>query len=92
MILDRKVTLIGAPLDLGGAVQGASLGPTAVRLAGLERRVRALGLDFEDLGDVPVPQPPSEEPPDPISTDLLHRAPRQTDQPPRAAATWSSQS
>ncbi|QDU67273.1 arginase [Engelhardtia mirabilis] len=65
MILDRKVSLIGAPLDLGGAVQGASLGPTAVRMAGLERRIRALDLDFEDLGDVPVAVPASGDPPEP---------------------------
>lgn len=65
MILDRKVSLIGAPLDLGGAQRGASLGPTAVRLAGLEARVRALGLEFEDLGDVPVPTPGTGDPPDP---------------------------
>jgi arginase len=65
MILDRKVSLIGAPLELGGQYQGTSLGPTAVRIAGLARRVRALGLDFEDLGDVPVPVPHQAEPPDP---------------------------
>ncbi|MHC4262382.1 MAG: arginase family protein, partial [Planctomycetota bacterium] len=70
MILDRKVSLIGAPLDLGGAQRGASLGPTAVRLAGLAQRVQALGLEFEDLGDVPVPEPASTEPADPSARFL----------------------
>lgn len=60
MILDRKVSLIGAPLSLGGSHPGAALGPIAVRLAGLESKVRALGLEFEDLGDIPVPRPVAE--------------------------------
>ncbi len=65
MILDRKVSLIGAPLGLGGAHPGASLGPIGLRLAGLEQRVRALGLDFEDTGDVAVPSVSSAAPKDP---------------------------
>ncbi len=55
MILDRKVTLIGAPLGLGGGHPGTSLGPIALRMAGIESRIRALGLDVEDFGDVPAP-------------------------------------
>lgn len=57
MILDRKVSLVGAPLGLGGVHPGASLGPVGLRLAGLEERVRALGLEFEDTGDIAVPDP-----------------------------------
>ena len=64
MILDRKVSLIGAPLGLGGGHSGTCLGPMAVRLAGLRERVEALGLDYEDLGDVPAPEPASTVPPD----------------------------
>lgn len=52
MILPRKVSVIGAPLGLGGAKTGASLGPTAIRLAGLVPRLERLGLDVRDTGDV----------------------------------------
>jgi len=45
-------------------VRGAALGPVAIRLAGLEERIRGLGLDFEDLGDVPVNDPGNVEPRD----------------------------
>jgi arginase len=65
MMLDRKVSLIGAPLGLGGGHPGTSLGPTGLRMAGLAKRVRALGLEFEDTGDLVVPCPTVEAPPDP---------------------------
>ena len=52
MILPRKVSVIGAPMGLGGAKTGASLGPIAIRLAGLIPRLEALGLDVRDTGDV----------------------------------------
>ncbi len=65
MILQRKVSLIGAPMGLGGTHPGAALGPMAMRLAGLEERIRALELDFEDLGDVPAPTLDLRAPTDP---------------------------
>jgi len=56
MILDRIVSLIGAPLDLGGVHRGTSLGPAALRLGGLAARLERLGLALQDRGDVPVPR------------------------------------
>jgi arginase len=56
MILDRIVSLIGAPLDLGGVHRGSSLGPAALRLGGLATRLERLGLAVHDRGDVPVPR------------------------------------
>lgn len=56
MILDRTIGLIGAPMDVGGVCRGASLGPDAVRIAGLVPRLRALGLTVVDRGDVPMPE------------------------------------
>src|ERR1700732_1326262 len=51
------VEIIGAPLDLGAGRRGVDMGPSAVRVAGLGRRLAALGYDVTDLGNVPVAQP-----------------------------------
>jgi arginase len=41
------------------------MGPSALRIAGIEEGIRRLGLDFEDRGNVAVPQPESRVPKDP---------------------------
>ena len=50
----RKIRVIGVPLDLGQSRRGVDMGPSAVRVAGLEARLEALGLIVEDGGNVPV--------------------------------------
>jgi arginase len=50
----RRVTLIGVPLDLGAGRRGVDMGPSAIRVAGVHERVRQLGLDVDDWGDLPV--------------------------------------
>jgi arginase len=52
-----KVLLVGVPLDLGGNRRGVDMGPSAVRITGLAQRIRALGHDVVDSGDVDVPLP-----------------------------------
>jgi arginase len=52
-----KVLLVGVPLDLGGNRRGVDMGPSAVRITGLAGRIRALGHDVIDSGDVDVPLP-----------------------------------
>jgi arginase len=47
-----KAAIIGAPLDLGAGRRGVDMGPSAIRYAGLEERLRALGLDCVDRGNV----------------------------------------
>lgn len=61
----EKVVLLGVPMDLGGGRRGVDMGPSAVRIAGLEAGVRRLGLEFEDRGNVAVPTPESREPRNP---------------------------
>lgn len=53
----NKVLLIGVPLDLGGNRRGVDMGPSALRITGLTERIRALGHDVVDSGDVSVPLP-----------------------------------
>lgn len=55
----KSVAIIGAPLDLGAGRRGVDMGPSAVRVAGLGKRLAALGYDVTDLGNVPVAQPES---------------------------------
>ncbi len=56
-IVPRKIRVIGVPLDLGQSRRGVDMGPSAVRVAGLEARLEALGHDVEDAGNVPVAIP-----------------------------------
>src|SRR4051794_34609942 len=47
-----KAAIIGAPLDLGAGRRGVDMGPSAIRYAGLEERLAALGVDVVDRGNV----------------------------------------
>lgn len=49
------IALIGAPSTLGGLPLGSDQGPARLREAGIIERLRGLGLEAVDLGDVPVP-------------------------------------
>jgi arginase len=56
-ISGRKIRVIGVPLDLGQSRRGVDMGPSAVRVAGLEARLEALGHEVEDGGNVAVAIP-----------------------------------
>jgi arginase len=53
-ITERRIRVIGVPLDLGQSRRGVDMGPSAVRVAGLEARLEALGHVVEDAGNVLV--------------------------------------
>ena len=48
----RPVAVIGAALDLGAGRRGVDMGPSAIRYAGLDARLAALGRKVEDWGNV----------------------------------------
>jgi arginase len=48
----KRVAIIGAALDLGSGRRGVDMGPSAIRYAGLEDRLRALGYECLDWGNV----------------------------------------
>ena len=50
----RKIRVIGVPLDLGASRRGVDMGPSAVRVAGLEARLEALGHRVTDAGNIRV--------------------------------------
>jgi arginase len=53
----RDVDLIGVPLDLGAGRRGVDMGPSAMRLTGLQGRLQSLGHAVADRGDIDVPIP-----------------------------------
>ena len=56
-ISPKKIRVIGVPLDLGQSRRGVDMGPSAVRVAGLEARLEALGFVVEDAGNIAVALP-----------------------------------
>src|SRR5512140_3491127 len=54
MVTTQNVRIIGVPLDLGSDRRGVDMGPSALRVAGLNARLRALGLSVEDAGNLPT--------------------------------------
>jgi len=67
---DQPIALLGVPMDLGGNRRGVDMGPSALRIAGLADRIRALGLAVEDHGNVPVADRGESEPQDPSARYL----------------------
>ncbi len=61
----QKVTFIGAPLDLGAGRRGVDMGPSAFRVADIDRKIRDLGHEVTDAGDLKVSIPETQVPGDP---------------------------
>lgn len=57
----RRATLIGAPTDVGAGTRGASMGPEALRIAGLRAQLTSVGVDVDDFGDLRGPANPERE-------------------------------
>jgi arginase len=55
----KSVSILGVPLSFGQSMAGVDLGPGAIRVAGLARRIEKLGYRVEDLGDLPLERPRS---------------------------------
>ena len=51
----QPVAVIGAPLDLGAGRRGVDMGPSAIRYAGLDERLRGIGRTVRDFGNVETP-------------------------------------
>jgi len=58
-VKQSHIAIIGAPMDLGAGRRGVDMGPSALRLAGLNEKLTSLGYEVEDLGNVLVDQPES---------------------------------
>lgn len=51
----RTVEVVGVPMDLGGNRRGVDMGPSAIRYADLEGRLRRMGMAVRDHGNLRVP-------------------------------------
>jgi arginase len=58
MTARRAVSLVGAPTDVGASDRGASMGPEALRVAGLHGALVGRGVDVKDCGNVVGPPNP----------------------------------
>ncbi|MGC2211474.1 MAG: arginase [Candidatus Korobacteraceae bacterium] len=56
-IMKKSIRVIGVPLDLGQRRRGVDMGPSAVRVAGLDAKLEALGHAVEDSGNIAVTLP-----------------------------------
>ncbi len=63
-VQNPAVSLIGVPADVGAGHRGASMGPEALRVAGLGSALRDRGLDVVDRGNLSGPVNPWAEPQD----------------------------
>jgi arginase len=54
----RRVSLIGAPTDIGAGTRGASMGPEALRVAGIVPVLARHGLEVVDRGNLAGPANP----------------------------------
>jgi arginase len=55
--MPEKIRIIGVPMDLGASRRGVDMGPSALRVAGLQARLKQLGRQVEDIGNISVRQP-----------------------------------
>ena len=58
MMVSQGVSLIGAPTDVGASDRGASMGPEALRVAGIGDALARRGADVKDCGNVSGPPNP----------------------------------
>src|SRR5207244_896315 len=56
-----NVGIVGVPMDLGAGRRGVDMGPSAIRYAGLEHDLQAMGLRVTDYQNIAVPGPESRE-------------------------------
>jgi arginase len=54
----QPIRLIGAPTDIGAGARGASMGPEALRVAGLQAALEGRGLQVVDRGNLAGPANP----------------------------------
>jgi arginase len=57
--INSKLSIIGVAIDLGAGTPGVSLGPSAIRYAGVVERLQSIGYDVEDCGDIVAIKPVS---------------------------------
>jgi arginase len=57
-MMNKQISLIGAPTDIGAGMRGASMGPEALRVANLIPTLESHGLEVQDRGNLIGPANP----------------------------------
>ncbi|MCP8968088.1 arginase [Ectobacillus ponti] len=52
--MNKQLSIVGVPMDMGQMRRGVDMGPSAIRYAGMVERLQELQFDVEDLGDLYV--------------------------------------
>ncbi|WKU25084.1 arginase [Priestia megaterium] len=52
--MKKEISIIGVPMDYGQTRRGVDMGPSAIRYAGMNTRLEALGYTVHDEGDIKV--------------------------------------
>lgn len=55
----QTITVVGVPMDLGADRRGVDMGPSAIRYANLEKKLKQMGYGVEDIGNLHVQTPES---------------------------------
>jgi arginase len=53
-IFNENIAIIGFPIDLGSGRRGVDMGPSALRIAGLQNKLKDLGYKVNDTGDIKI--------------------------------------
>ena len=56
--MNHRISLIGAPTDIGAGTRGASMGPEALRVANIANVLTSHGLEVQDRGNLTGPSNP----------------------------------
>ncbi len=55
--MNPNISIIGVSIDLGAGTPGVSLGPSAIRYAGVEKKLTKIGYNVNDEGDILANRP-----------------------------------
>ena len=53
-MLKENISIIGFPMDLGAGRRGVDMGPSALRIAGLQQKLEMLGYSVNDTGNIKI--------------------------------------
>lgn len=68
----KNISIIGVPMDLGASRRGVDMGPYALRVAQIKRRLRELGHEVHDEGNIEIPFPENIPQPPTPGAKYLH--------------------
>lgn len=60
--MNKDISLIGVPMDLGQTRRGVDMGPSAIRYAGIVERLEKLNFNIHDLGNIDISRPDRHQP------------------------------